>query len=81
MWGKYYYISSQKKIVKTAPEEDSNEMFVQFAMQPLVQEYRKIFNEDIIANTNKNREGHRTIKNTMFKMLPIDKAILGMVVR
>ena len=56
MWGKYYYISSQKKIVKTAHEEDSNEMFVQFAMQPLVQEYRKIFNEDIIANTNKNRE-------------------------
>jgi len=52
MWGKYYYISSQKKIVKTPPEDDSNEMFVQYAMQPLVQEYRKIFNEDLIANTN-----------------------------
>jgi len=28
MWGKYYYISSTKKIVKEPPREDSNEMFV-----------------------------------------------------
>ena len=48
MWGKYYYISKTKKIVKVAPREDSNEMFVQYAMQPLVQEYRKIFSEDMM---------------------------------
>lgn len=28
MWGKYYYIASQKKIVKVPPRDDSNEMFV-----------------------------------------------------
>lgn len=28
MWGKYYYISDKKKIVKTPPREDSKEMFV-----------------------------------------------------
>ena len=43
MWGKYYYIANQKKIVKNPPRDDSNEMFVQFAMHPLVQEYRKVF--------------------------------------
>ena len=28
MWGKYYYKTSEKKIVKTPPRDDSNEMFV-----------------------------------------------------
>lgn len=28
MWGKFYYIAAQKKIVKVAPRADSNEMFV-----------------------------------------------------
>lgn len=28
MWGRYYYISSKQKIVKTPPRDDSNEMFV-----------------------------------------------------
>lgn len=28
MWGKYYYISQKKKIVKEPPREDSNVMFV-----------------------------------------------------
>lgn len=32
MWGKYYYKSTEKKIVKVPPRDDSNEMFVQFAM-------------------------------------------------
>jgi hypothetical protein len=81
MWGKYYYIASQKKIVKNPPRDDSNEMFVQYALMPLVQEYRKIFNEDMMSNTNLVREGHRAIKTKLFKMLPVDKAILGMVVR
>ena len=81
MWGKYYYIASQKKIVKNPPRDDSNEMFVQYAMMPLVTEYRKVFNEDMMANTNLVREGHKAMKNKLFKMLPIDKAILGMVVR
>ena len=36
MWGQYYYVSKEKKIVKVPPREDSNEMFVQYCMQPLV---------------------------------------------
>ena len=36
MWGRFYYKSAEKKIVKVPPREDSNEMFVQFAMQPVV---------------------------------------------
>ena len=50
-------------------------------MQPVVQEYRKIFSEDMLTNTNLLREGHRKIKEKMFKFMPIEKAILSMTVR
>ena len=50
MWGKYYYISSTKKIVKEPPRDDSCEMFVQFGLKPLVAEYRKIFTEEMLQN-------------------------------
>ena len=56
-------------------------MFVKYAMQPLIQEYRKIFNEDMIYDTNLVRKGHIDIKQKLFKFMPIEKAILGMVVR
>lgn len=51
MWGKYYFKAAEKKIVREPPRDDSCEMFVQFAMKPLINEYRKIFNEDMMANT------------------------------
>ena len=54
---------------------------MQFAMQPLVQEYRKVFTQDMIQNTAEVRDGHKKIKDKMFKFMPIDKAILGMAVR
>ena len=67
--------------MKVAPREDSNEMFVQFAMQPLVAEYRKVFTEQIIGNTTRMKDAHKNIKAKMYKILPIEKAILNMVVK
>ena len=81
MWGQYYYISKTKKIVKVAPRDDSMEMFVQYALAPLISEYRKIFSEDMLQNINEVRDGHRAIKAKLFKIMPITKAVLGMVIR
>jgi len=36
LWGKFYYKASDKKIVKSPPNPDSQEMFVKFVMEPLV---------------------------------------------
>jgi translation elongation factor EF-G len=36
LWGKYYYVASEKKIVKNPPSSDSSVMFVKFVMDPLV---------------------------------------------
>jgi len=47
LWGKFYYKSVEKKIVKTPPTSESKEMFVQFVMAPLVAQYRKYFSEEI----------------------------------
>ena len=46
-----------------------------------MQEYRKIFSEDMLSDTNMLRDGHRKIKDKMFKFMPIEKAILGMTIR
>jgi len=81
MWGKYYYKASEKKIVKEPPRDDSCEMFVQYAMKPLVAEYRKIFNEDMMTDTVALRKGHNKIKARLFEIFPIHKAVLGMVCR
>ena len=35
----------------------------------------------MIQNTAEVREGHKIIKDKLFKFMPIDKAILGMVIR
>lgn len=43
LWGKYYYVASEKKILKNPPSSDSNVMFVQFLMDPLVKQYKKFF--------------------------------------
>lgn len=41
LWGKFYYKQSEKKIVKSPPNPDSEELFVKFVMKPLVQLYLK----------------------------------------
>ena len=48
-------------------------------MKPLVAEYRKIFNEDMISNTLQVRDGHKKIKAHLSNLMPIHKAVLGMV--
>ena len=50
-------------------------------MQPLIQEYRKVFTEDMLSNTNELRDAHKAIKAKLFKFMPIERAILGMTVR
>ena len=35
----------------------------------------------MLSNTNELREGHKAIKTKLFKFMPIEKAILGMVIR
>jgi hypothetical protein len=51
LWGKFYYIASEKKVVKNPPSAESQEMFVSFIMKPVVQQYRQIFNIESISNT------------------------------
>ena len=51
LWGKYYFKTSEKKVVKKPPSDNSKEMFVQYVIEPLVKEYRKLFSEEMLANT------------------------------
>ena len=81
MWGKFYYKTTEKKIVKEPPRYDSCEMFVQYAMKPLFAEYRKIFTEEMLGDTVLLRESHKKIKTKLFELFPIHKAVLGMVCR
>jgi len=62
------------------PAADSKEMFVQYVMTPLVQQYRKVFTEDIQYDTLKQREAHTKVKQMMLKLVPLEKAILSMVI-
>lgn len=50
-------------------------------MQPLVAEYRKVFNDEMVGNTNLLKEAHKTVKARMLKIVPINKAILSMIVK
>lgn len=50
-------------------------------MQPLVAEYRKVFKEEMLGNTNQIKDAHKQVKARMLKIVPINKAILSMVVR
>ena len=51
MWGQYYYNVKEKKVSKVPPTDSTQEMFVQYIMQPLVERYRKNFTPDVINNT------------------------------
>lgn len=63
LWGKFYYISSEKKVVKRPPNENSQEMFVQYIMSPLVQQYRKFFDVEKLAETAELKKAHMLIKD------------------
>lgn len=80
LWGKYYYVASEKKIVKNPPSSDSNVMFVKFVMDPLVTQYKKFFPDDVIGNTPEVRKAHILAKETFMKWMPVDKAIFSMVI-
>ena len=47
----------------------------------MITEYHNGFSEDMLHDTNAVREAHKKIKASMFKIVPIEKAILNMVVR
>ena len=36
LWGKYYYFPKEKKVLKKPKTDKHEEMFIQFAMGPLV---------------------------------------------
>ena len=51
LWGKFYYKQSEKKIVKSPPNHDSEELFVKFVMKPLVQLYLKHMPQELMQGT------------------------------
>lgn len=80
LWGKYYYKASEKKIVKTPPSTSSQEMFVQFVIGPMVQQYRKFYTQEIQGNTQELKSAQYQVKELMSKWSPADRAIFSMVV-
>jgi translation elongation factor EF-G len=79
MWDQYYFDPASKAVSKIPPSNDSKEMFVQFIMDPLVERYKKFFNEDIIQNTALVREAHTKIKEKFSKLMPMEDGVLKMV--
>ena len=47
LWGKFYWVTKEKKFTKKAPSENAKTLFVKFVMQPLVDEYRRLFTDEI----------------------------------
>ena len=79
LWGRYYYNKKEQKIQKTPPRKESQEMFVQFVMAPLVEAYRKNYNNDIIGDKVKMREASKKIKEIFQKRFPVETAVLNMI--
>lgn len=50
-------------------------------MEPLVQEYRKIFTPEVLADVNETRKARLKIKELMSKSMPVDRGLLSMAVR
>ena len=78
MWGDYYF--ANKQISKISPSSSSKIMFVQFIMDPLVEKYNKIFNEEVLKNTALIREAHVKIKEVLSKLMPTEYGIFKMVI-
>lgn len=55
-------------------------MFVQFIMKPVVQQYRQIFNIDSLTNTLELKKCHLQVKELLYKMIPLEAAVLNMVI-
>ena len=49
-------------------------------MDPLVELYKKHFNEEKMKSTNLIRETHTKIKARLYKQMPLEEAILKMVI-
>lgn len=79
MWGQYYFNAKEKKVVKKPPTDSSQEMFVQYVMQPLVERYRKNFTSDVINNTALRREAQAKLKEKLSKFLPMEEGIMRMI--
>ena len=60
LWGKYYYVAKDKKIVKLPPTNKSLEMFSQYVMAPLIALYRKpeFFSQDMLTDKDAERVAH-----------------------
>ena len=82
LWGKYYYVVKDKKIVKNPPSNKSMEMFAQYVMAPLIAQYRKpeFFSENMLTDKEAERVAHTKIKAFLSKRMPLQKAVLAMVI-
>jgi hypothetical protein len=49
-------------------------------MEPLVNEYRKHFTEDLVVNSVEYREAKTKIRAQLSKWMPVEKGVLSMVV-
>jgi ribosome assembly protein 1 len=79
LWGEYYY--SEKKVFRAPRHERHRPMFVQFVLEPLIQEYRKQLDVIDTSNTVELKEACQKIKALLSKWMPMEKGILGMVVQ
>ena len=80
MWGQYYYNVKEKNVSKVPEHEKTEEMFVQYIMNPLVEKYHKVFKPEIMNNTSLVAEAHVKIKARMNKIVPMEDGVLRMVV-
>ena len=65
LWGEFFFNMKDKKMSTKPISDKSQPMFVNFIMNPLVERYRKVFDEKVIANTALTREGHANIKEKL----------------
>lgn len=79
MWDQFYFDTATNKVSKVPPNNLSKEMFVQFIMDPLVERYKKFFNENVTSNTALVREAHAAIKTKFSKLMPMEDGVLRMV--
>lgn len=82
LWGEFFYSPADKKNpIKTKPINDKSQpMFVSLIMNPLVERYKKNFDEKTAASTALVREAHAKIKEALQQFIPMEEGILRMVV-
>ena len=55
-------------------------MFVSYVIAPLVEQYRKFFKLENVTNTVEMKKSHNQIREMMRKFMPMEVAILSMVI-